>query len=187
MCQLLAHCVYDSAHHSTCTLSATGSTGRISITVQKDERLLVYDLEAYFGPSPMKRPDRLLIGKVGTGPWVVVLVDLKSGTGWETALEQFRAVLPALGKGGEAGGEEHHRECSAPLPLGKDHRVLAVVVGWVGREYRKSRRRDRKTGDRRQGLRWGSKEVLIASPMSGKSFRSLRDFWIQLGVLPRSG
>jgi len=186
MCRLDDCCIYDSARKSTCTLSAKGSGGTLSVAVQKDERLLVYDLERYLGERPIQRPDYLLIGRVGDGPWVVVLVELKSGTGRGKALEQFREVLPALGKGGEDGGERHHQECADRLPPGRGHRVVAVVVGQVGREYRKSRRRDRKTRDRRQGLRWGNKEVLIASPMFGKSFRSLRDFWIQLGI-PGSG
>lgn len=189
MSRLTDYCIYDSASQSTCTLSARGSGGYLSITVQEHERLLVYDLEAYLGKSPIKKPDRLLIGRVGEGPWVVVLADLKSGTGWGKALDQFREILPALGKGGEAGGEQHHREYGGQLPLGKDHRVVAVVVGRVGSEYRKSFQPGG-LGDRmakqRRGISWGGKPVPVAPPISGKEFRSLRDFWVQLGILPRS-
>lgn len=186
MCRLADYCIYDSAEKSTCALSAEGSSGELHITVQKDERLLVYDLEGYLGKGQIKRPDYLLIGRVGDGPWVVVLVDLKSGTGWGKALEQFRGVLPALGKGGEDGGERHHRECADRLPLGRGHPVIAVVVGQVGREYRKSFQPGG-LGDRRRkqtsGVSWGGKPVRVVPPMSSRPFRSLRDFWVQLGIL----
>ena len=131
MCRLAQHCVYDSDRQSTFALKG------ISVTVRKDERLWAYDLEAYFGDMGPKRPDHLLVGRVGEGPWVVVLMESKGRTGWSHALKKFNDACPALGKGGEEGGEEHHRECAPFLPLGGDHRVVAVVVGQVGSEYRK--------------------------------------------------
>lgn len=189
MCRLVDSLIYDSEKQSTCVLSARSSTGRLYITAQEEERFRVYDLEDYLGKRPIKRPDRLLIGRVGEGPWVVVLVDLKSRGGWETALEQFRGVLPALAKGGTAGGEEHHRECGGRLPLGKDHRVVAVVVGALGREFRQSRSRgDRRMAEReKERLQYGGKRVRIVSPISTRRFESLKAFWVQIGVLPRSG
>lgn len=197
MCRLNDHCIYDSAEYSgrsTCTLSAPGSSGRISITVREDERLLVYDLESYMGNKPIKRPDRLLIGRVGKGVWVVVLVDLKSGSEWDKAIEQFKGVLPALGKGGDKGGEDHHNECREALPLGREHRVVAVVAGQVGKGYRKFIQRAGIAGRKRKGKRgrniippWGGKPIAVVPPMSGREFLSLTDFWVQLGVLPAGG
>jgi len=187
MCRLASYCVYDSLRHSVCTLTVPGSSGRLSIRPQPGERLLVYDLEAYLGEKPIKRPDFLLIGRVGEGPWVVVLVEIKSGRDWKKALDQFREVLPALGRGGESGGDQHHQECRNLLPLSRDHQVIAVVVGQVGRESRKYSRPapDRRWQEKRQGIPWGVKRVRLASPIAGKTFPSLRDFWIQIGVLPQ--
>lgn len=192
MCRLTDYCIYDSAEQprkpSTCPLSAPGSKGQIAITVQEGERLLVYDLEKYVGERPVKRPDRLLIGQVGDdGPWVVLLVDLKSGTGWDKALKQFQEVLPTLGKGGDRGGEQHHQECGAELPLGRSHRVIAVVIGQVGREYKKSIQRAGLGGRKRQqkqggSISWSGKAIRIVPPMSGKVVQSLRDFWVKLGI-----
>lgn len=181
MCRLNASCIYNSARGAICSLEG------LSINVQKDEYLLAYSLEQYFGDSPLKRPDHLLIGRVGNGPWIVVLAELKSRTGWEDALKKFREVLPALGKGGSAGGEEHHRDCGHVLPLGKDHRVVAIVVGQVGREYRKVRRTDMNRRPLKKGIPWGGKEVTVTPPLFGKEYPSLRAFFVKIGVLPRSG
>ncbi len=183
MCRLNAFRVYDSNQGVTCSLE-----GALSITMQRDEYLLAYSLEQYFGDAPIKRPDYLLIGRVGEGPWVVVFAELKSRTGWSDALKKFREVLPALGKGGEAGGEEHHRKCGQLLPLGRDHPVVAVAMGRLGKEFRKAGRtdRDRRPADLRKGIPWGGKEVRIASPMFGKEYSSLQDFFVQIGVIPPS-
>lgn len=189
MCQLTLCRVYDSQQDSVCSLTASGSSGRLFIRPQRNEQLLAYDLEAYLGKKPIKRPDFLVIGRTREGPWVVVLVEIKSKHNWQEALEKFREVLPGLGKGGESGGEQHHQECRDLLPLGKDHRVIAVVVGQVGKEFRKYTRvdRDRRWPEKRRSIRWGGKRVLLVPPIAGKTFPSLRDFWVQIGVLPRSG
>lgn len=182
MYRLAQHCVYDSSQQSTFALRG------ISVIVQSDEWLQAYNLEAYFGNTGPKRPDHLLVGRVGEGPWVVVLLESKSRTGWSHALEKFKDACPALGKGGEEGGEEHHRECAPFLPLGRDHRVVAVVVGQVGSEYRKFITPEGGGGRKRREKiipSWRGKEIVVTPPIWGKKFGSLREFWIHLGVLGR--
>jgi len=182
MCRLAQYCIYDSSRQSTFALRG------ISVTVQKDERLWAYDLEAYFGDMGFKRPDHLLVGRVGEEPWVVVLMESKNRTGWSHALGKFKDVRPALGKGGEEGGEEHHWECASLLPLGREHRVVAVVVGQVGSEYRKFITPEG-SGDRKRPAKiipsWRGKEIVVVQPLWGKKFGSLREFWVYLGIRGR--
>lgn len=196
MCDLSSCCIFDSGSIdravSTCSLADPSSGGqRLWISVQRDagEVLIVYDLEQYFGKRPIKRPDRLLIGQVESGLGVVVFVELKSQTGWDESVEKFRAVLPAFGRGGGEGseGEHHHQECKHLLPDGKDHQVIALVVGRVGSEYVKSGRRgNRRPAEReRAALSYGGKPVPVVPPLAGRQFNSVRDFWKHLGLLPR--
>lgn len=207
---LSEYCVWDSDRlqgpRVICSLEDARSQGALYITVQKErgERLLAYSLEAYLGQESSKRPDWMLVGKVRLATerehWVVVLVDLKSGTGWRQALGQFEAVLPALGKGGEMGGEQHHQESRDLLPIGKDHLVVALVAGHVGKEMRKEQVRKKKRrpiqapgfGDRariqkvKHIIRWQRKQVLVVSPTARNRFKSLADFFAHIGAVPSS-
>jgi hypothetical protein len=186
MCRMASHCIFDSEatgrSRSTCSLSDRHSRGWFQISVQQSEIIRVYDLERYFGDRETKRPDRLVVGRVGEGPWVVVLVELKTRTGWGDALAKFRAVLPALGKGGSEGGEQHHQGCAHLLPGGRGHPIVALVAGSVGSEYRRTVRGDRRPAEREK-LSYGGKQVLIVPPLSGGKFESVRDFWRHLGLL----
>ncbi|MDW8067584.1 MAG: hypothetical protein RML46_01575 [Anaerolineae bacterium] len=169
--------------------------------------MLVYDLEAYIGKAPSKRPDRMLVGKVRLAKaeererWVVVLVDLRSGTGWKQALEQFEAVLPALGKGGEAGGEQHHQESRDLLPIGKGHRVFALVVGHVGKEVHKEEAGKQEKARKQRPMQvsslgdwervqrilwWQGKPILVVSPTARSKFKSLTDFFAYIGAVSSS-
>lgn len=183
MCRLEDCLVYSSDE------GAIFSANGLTITIQKDEHLRAYDLEQYFGEQPIKRPDHLLIGRVEKGPWVVILAELKSKTGWEEALEKFQKVLPALGKDGESGGEQHHQECKHLFAPGKGHQVVAVVIGQVGKDYRKQQkilRTDRNRRPLKKNIVWRGKEVFVVSPMFGKGYASLRKFFSEIGILPRS-
>lgn len=186
LCRLLSFQIFNSTSQSTCTLGAGGSSGEITIKRGTNEVFTVYDLEKYCGAQNFagKRPDWLLIGRVDDEPWTAVFVEVKSGSDWDKALVQFQGVLPVLGKGGTQGGIEHHDDCRKALPLDNDHRVAAVVVGQVGRDMSKSgfRRGDRQLPARRRGLRCGSKEVVVASPMTGKTFDSLKAFFRYIGL-----
>ena len=183
MCDLDAYLTFDSAQHSTYSLRDAGSSGRLRIKVGPGETLREYDLEAYFGPRAIQRPDRLLLGRIGQGPWVVVLLECKSHTGWAHALQKFRAVLPAFCRGQQE-GETHHRACASLMPEGKGHRVLAVVAGQVGAEMRRQapRRRNRRVVEREKaGLSCGGKLIPVLPPLR-RDFTSLRTFWQKLGI-----
>lgn len=183
MCDLEAYLTFDSSKHSTYSLRDIGSSGRLRIKMGPGEILREYDLEAYFGPRAIQRPDRLLLGRIGQGPWVVVLLECKSHTGWGHALQKFRAVLPVFCRGQEE-GEAHHRACAPLIPGGKGHRVLAVVAGQVGAEMRRQapRRGNRRIVEREKArLSCGGKTIPVLPPMR-RDFASLKAFWGKLGI-----
>lgn len=214
--RLSEFCIWDSERvprpNPVCSVMDRRSEGALHIIVHKDqgERLLVYNLRDYVGEDSYEGPDGLLVGKVkfpgasSKGRWVVVIVELKSRSGWRKARNQIEAILPMLGKGGEKGGEQHHQESKQLLPIEKDHLVIALVVGHVGEEMSKTEegRRKRKKkraiwvpslGDRerirkvRDVVLWGGKKVVFVSPTAKSEYESLASFFEQIGAIRSLG
>lgn len=214
--RLSEFCIWDSERLSrpdpVCSVTDQRSKGALHIVVRKDlgERLLVYHLKAYVGEDSYEGPDWLLVGKVrlpGAAReerWVVVIVELKSGSGWRKARDQIEAILPMLGKGGEEGGEQHHQESRKLLPVEKNHLVIGLVVGHVGAEMSKieegRRKRKKKMaiwvpgiGDReriqkvRGIVQWGRKKVIFVSPTAKDKYETLASFFEQIGGIRSLG
>ncbi|HEY90178.1 MAG TPA: hypothetical protein G4N98_10720 [Thermoflexia bacterium] len=188
-CKLDDCLLWNSADHRgakpTCSVSDVHSKGYLRVKVDKsDEILKVYDLEKYFGLRSIKRPDRLLLGRVSDNPWVVAFVEVKSNTGWKHAVQKFQDVLPEFSRSTRK-GETHHAKCASLMPDGEKHRVLALIVGHVGRERSKHKRRgNRRVSEREKAkLSFGGKSIPIVPPINA-DFDSLRKLWQRVGVLP---
>jgi hypothetical protein len=151
-----------------------------------------YDLEAYFGDMRFKRPDHLLVGRVGEGALGgridgVQESDAAGPMPWENS----KMSVPALGKG------RRRRRGRAPLgmllpfcPWGESTGLLrSSSVRWVQSTGNSLTPSPGSLGHRKRPAKiipsWRGKEIVVVQPLWGKKFGSLREFWVYLGIRGR--